>query len=441
MSILVVGLSHKTAPVEIRERLAFKEGLLAEALQTLVDREVVNEALIVSTCNRVEMIISANGETRGGLDRMREFLYKYHALPQSSIDQYLYQHANEEAIKHIFRVASSLDSMVMGEPQILGQVKSAYARAVETGTVGKLLSKLMHHAFSVAKRVRTETGIAENAVSVSYVAVELAKKVFDELDGKSVMLVGAGEMAELAMKYLKSNGAGRIVVTNRTAERSERLAREFGGTSVPFDDLYDHLVDIDIVIVSTGSPDYVLTAAKVKNVVSARHHRPLFMIDISVPRNIDPSVSKLDNIFAFDMDDLESAVEAKLREREQEAEQAETIIDREVTQFVGVMRSMDIGPTISALKQQMNDMAAAEFERSRKRLGDLTPEQEQAIKGMMSSLTNKLSHPLIVRLRQSAEAGIDDNVAELYLNRHKQSEENHDENGEPVNNAGKPKEN
>ena len=418
MSILVVGLSHKTAPVEIRERLAFKEDRLPEALNTLVDREVVNEALIVSTCNRVEMIISANGEARGGLDRMREFLYEYHSLPQSSIDQYLYQHANEQAIKHIFRVAASLDSMVMGEPQILGQVKSAYARAVETGTVGKLLSKLMHHAFSVAKRVRTETGIAENAVSVSYVAVELAKKVFDELDGKSVMLIGAGEMAELAMRHLKNNGVGRIVVANRTAERAERLASEFGGVSVPFDDLYENLTDIDIAIVSTGSPDYVLTAAKLKSVVSARHHRPLFMIDISVPRNIDPNVSKLDNIFAFDIDDLESAVEANIREREQEAEQAETIIDREVSQFIGVMRSMDVGPTISALKQQMNEMAVAEFERNRKRLGELTPEQESAIKSMLSSLTNKLSHPLIVRLRQSAEAGIDDDVAKLYLKKH-----------------------
>jgi len=426
MSILVVGLSHKTAPVEIRERLAFKEDLLPEALNTLVDRKVVHEGLIVSTCNRVEMIIAANGDTNGGLDHMREFLYQYHALPQSSVDQYLYQHADEQAIKHIFRVASSLDSMVMGEPQILGQVKSAYARAVETGTVGKLLSKLMHHAFSVAKRVRTETGIATSAVSVSYVAVELAKKVFDELDGKSVMLIGAGEMAELAMRYLKNNGAGRIVVTNRTGERAERLASEFGGTAVPFDDIYEHLIDIDIVIVSTGSPDYVLTAAKVKNVVSARHHRPLFMIDISVPRNIDPNVSKLDNIFAFDIDDLESAVEANIREREQEAEQAETIIDREVNQFIGVMRSMDVGPTISALKQQMSEIANAEFERNRKRLGDLTPDQELAIKSMLGSLTNKLSHPLIVRMRQSAEAGIDDDLAKLYLKRHDHSQDTHE---------------
>jgi glutamyl-tRNA reductase len=259
------------------------------------------------------------------------------------------------------------------------------------------------------------------------VAVELAKKVFDELDGKSVMLVGAGEMAELAMRYLKSNGVGRIVVANRTIERAERLAAEFGGTAVPFDDLYDHLIDIDIVIVSTGAPDYVLTATKVKNVVSARHHRPLFMIDISVPRNIDPNVSKLDNIFAFDIDDLESAVEANIREREQEAAQAETIIDREVSQFIGVMRSMDVGPTISALKQEMNNIAAAEFERNRKRLGDLTSEQEQAIKNMLSSLTNKLSHPLVVRMKQSAEAGVDDDLAKLYLNRHEHSQNNHEQ--------------
>src|SRR5581483_6959812 len=323
MSILVVGLSHKTAPVEIRERLAFKEEWLTGPLNTVIDQEVVHEAMIVSTCNRLEMIISANGDTQAGLERTREFLYKYHDLPRSSMDQYLYHHANEHAIKHVFRVAASLDSMVMGEPQILGQVKNAYAKAVETGTVGRSLMKLMQHAFSVAKRVRTETAIASNAVSISYVAVELAKKVFDDLDGKTVMLLGAGEMAELAMRHLKNNGAGRILVANRTNDRAKKLALELGGTAVPFENLYEYLVEADIAIVSTGAPDYVLTAAGVAKTIDARRHRPLFLIDIAVPRNIDPDVSKLDSVFSFDIDDLEAAVEANIRERQQEAIEAE----------------------------------------------------------------------------------------------------------------------
>ncbi|HZS47812.1 MAG TPA: glutamyl-tRNA reductase [Blastocatellia bacterium] len=416
MSILVVGLSHKTAPVEIRERLAFKEELLSAALNTLVDQEVVHEALIVSTCNRVEMIISANGDTQAGLERTREFLYKYHDLPRSSMDQYLYHHANEHAIKHVFRVAASLDSMVMGEPQILGQVKNAYAKAVETGTVGRSLMKLMQHAFSVAKRVRTETAIASNAVSISYVAVELAKKVFDDLDGKTVMLLGAGEMAELAMRHLKNNGAGRILVANRTNDRAKKLASELGGTAVPFENLYEYLVEADIAIVSTGAPDYVLTAAGVAKTIDARRHRPLFLIDIAVPRNIDPDVSKLDSVFSFDIDDLEAAVEANIRERQQEAIEAETLIQREVDQFLSAMRSMELGPAIASLKQQMSEVANAEFERNRKRLGNLSTEQEEAIKAMMNSLTNKLSHPLIMQLRQAAESGGDDKVIELCQN-------------------------
>jgi glutamyl-tRNA reductase len=406
MNIVLIGLSHKTAPVEMRERLAFDESRLHDALSTLVDQEAVDEGLIVSTCNRVELLASAPAGADRGLDRLTGFLCDFHNLQLNAINGHLYRHANTEAIKHMFRVASSLDSMIVGESQILGQVKEAYHRAVEAGTVGRVLSQLMHRTINVAKRVRTETAVSHNPVSVSSVAVELARKIFNDLSDKSVLLVGAGEMGELAARSLVEGGANKLIVTNRTTERAEEIARKFDGGTVSFESFYEVLPSTDIVLCSTGAPDYVIRPAETKKALKSRKRGPLLFIDISVPRNIDPAITGLDNAFLFDVDDLESVVQTNLREREREARIAESIIEGEVENFLKQLRSLDIGPAVVEVKQLLSQMALSEYKRNRKRLGALSPEQEAAIQDvLLPALVNKLSHPVIVHLRHAARDG------------------------------------
>lgn len=404
MNIVLIGLSHKTAPVEVRERLAFKESCLEEALTSLVDRDTVDESVIVSTCNRVELIASAPSGSDKGMRRLTSFLCDYHKLSANAIDSHLYRHADSDAVKHLFRVASSLDSMVLGESQILGQVKEAYRNAIEAGTVGRVLSQLMHKALSVAKRVRTETGVAQNPVSVSSVAVELAQKIFGDLSNKTVLLVGAGEMAELAAQNLMQEGASKLLVTNRTVERAEKFAQEFGGGIVSFEAFYEVLPSADIIICSTGAPDYVIQEEETRRALKSRRKGPALFIDISVPRNIDPAIANLDNAFLFDIDDMQSVVENNLLEREREARQAELIIDAEVHSFIKHLRSLDIGPTVQEVKQVMAELAHHELRRNRKRLGALTAEQEAAIEEILiPALVNKLSHPIILQMRASAK--------------------------------------
>ena len=406
MNIVLIGLSHKTAPVEMRERLAFAEAHLHDALGTLVDQEIVEEGLIVSTCNRVELLASSTAGPDRGINRLEEFMCEFHQLPANSFNGHLYRHADAQAIKHLFRVASSLDSMVVGESQILGQVKEAYQHAVEAGTVGRVLSQLMNRAISVAKRVRTETGVAQNPVSISSVAVELARKIFQDLTNKTVLLVGAGEMGELAARNLIEAGTSKLLVTNRTAARAEEIAQQFGGGAVSFEAFYDVLPLADIVVCATGAPDYVIRPAEARQAMKARKRGPLLFIDISVPRNIDPGVANLDNAFLFDVDDLESVVKANIREREKEAKVAEAIIDTEVENFLKHMRASDIGPAVVEVKQLLAQMASNEFKRNRKRLGALTAEQEAAIQDvLLPALVNKLSHPVIVHLREAARDG------------------------------------
>ena len=406
MNIVLIGLSHKTAPVAMRERLAFDESRLGDALSALVDQEAVDEGLIVSTCNRVELLASAPAGADRGLDRLTGFLCDFHSLHLDTLNGHLYRHADNEAIKHIFRVASSLDSMVVGESQILGQVKEAYQQAVEAGTVGRVLSQLMNRAINVAKRVRTETGVAQNPVSVSSVAVELAQKIFDDLANKAVLLVGAGEMGELAARSLIESGASKLIVTNRTPERAEEIARKFDGGAVSFEAFYDVLASIDIVLCSTGAPDYVIRSPETKKALKSRKRGPLLFIDISVPRNIDPAVAGLDNVFLLDVDDLESVVKTNMREREREAKLAESIIEAEVENFLNQLRSLDIGPAVVEVKQLLSQMALGEYRRNRKRLGALSPEQETAIRDvLLPALVNKLSHPVIVHLRHAARNG------------------------------------
>ena len=406
MSIVLVGLNHKTAPVEVRERLSFSDEACAESLRALVDGEVVREGLIVSTCNRVE-ILAASPRQKGedAVGRLSEFLSDARAVPVELFSGHLYTHADEAAVRHLFRVASSLDSMVVGEPQVLGQVRHAYSLAVEAGTAGRVLHKLVHHALRVAKRIRTETGIAASAVSVSFTAVELGRKIFGSLKGATVLLVGAGEMAELAAQHLAGAGAARVLVTNRTYETAQKLAVRFGGEAVEFGSLEATLSQADIVICSTGAREYIITPEMAERARAARRNRPAFFIDISVPRNVDPAVARLSNLFVFDVDDLEAVVASNIREREREAERAELIVESEVMQFQQALRALDIGPTVGALKDKLRRIAHEEFERQRNRLGPLTPEQEQAIEQMLMSAVNKISHPVIHRMRRSYDAG------------------------------------
>jgi glutamyl-tRNA reductase len=404
MSILLVGVNHKTAPVEIRERLAFTDEACAEGLRRLVDGEIVREGLIVSTCNRVEILGAMSSELLdSGAGQLANFLDTSGSLPTGFLEKHLYRHTDEDAVRHLFRVASSLDSMVIGEPQVLGQVRHAYSLAVEAGTAGRVLNRLVHHTFRVAKRVRTETGIAANAVSISYMAVELGKKIFDSLKGGTVMLIGAGEMAELSARHLVNAGVSRVVIANRTEETARQIADKFGGISISLDQMDRFLAEADVVICSTGAPNYVLTEDQTRKALERRRNRPTCLIDISVPRNIDPAVGNVPNVFLFDIDDLESVISSNIREREREAERAELIVQSEVMQFQQTLRLMDIGPSIGALREKFQDVARAELARQRKRLGVLTKEQEAAIESLLMSTVNKISHPILNQMRRFYE--------------------------------------
>jgi glutamyl-tRNA reductase len=411
MSIVLVGVNHKSAPVEVRERLAFTEAACASGLRMLVDGEVIREGLIVSTCNRVEILAeTASERLNDTIERVNQFLSQTDTLPRSFFQGHLYQHTDDQAIRHLFRVTSSLDSMVIGEPQVLGQVRRAYSIALEAGTAGRILNRLVHHAFRVAKRVRTETGIGANAVSISYMAVELGKKIFDSLQGHTALLIGAGEMAELSARHLLNAGVSRVLLANRTEERAAHLATELGGEVVSFAELSDHLVEADIIICSTAADQYVITEALAREALSKRRNRPSFFIDISVPRNIDPAVGKLANVFVFDIDDLESVISSNIREREREAERAELIVESEIMQFQQTLRVLDIGPTIGALRNKLHDIARSELTRQRNRLGPLTAEQERAIEALLISIVNKISHPMLSHMRRSFDASDADTI-------------------------------
>ncbi|HLN99785.1 MAG TPA: glutamyl-tRNA reductase [Pyrinomonadaceae bacterium] len=405
MSIILVGINHRSAPVEVRERLAFSEDACSTGLRALVDGEIVREGLIVSTCNRVEVLAETTSERLPEtIERVNQFLSRTDAVPRSFFESHLYQHTDDQAVRHLFRVTSSLDSMVVGEPQVLGQVRRAYSIALEAGTAGRILNRLVHHAFRVAKRVRTETGIGANAVSISYMAVELGKKIFNSLDGQTAMLIGAGEMAELSARHLLNAGISRLLLANRTVERGARLASELNGETIQFEQLSEYLAQADIIICSTAADHYLITEAMARESLSRRRNRPSFFIDISVPRNVDPAVGKIPNVFVFDIDDLESVISSNIREREREAERAELIVESEIMQFQQTLRVLDIGPTIGALRNKLQDIAKLEMSRQRPRLGSLTPEQEKAIEALLISTVNKISHPLLSHMRRSYDA-------------------------------------
>ena len=404
MNIIVIGLSHRTATVEIREKVAFSPSLIEKPLHDLIALDDIVEGVIVSTCNRVE-IYATTRDIAGGISRIKRFMADHHCIPLETLDPYLYSYHSEAAIRHVFRVASSLDSMIVGEPQILGQIKTSYGYAAEYRSSGIILNRFLHKAFSVAKRVRTETKIASSAVSVAFAAVELAKKILGELTDKTVMLVGAGEMCELAAKHFLNSGAKGVMVTNRTFERAERLADEFGGEAIRFEELFQHLHRADIVLSSTGAPHIIIGPKEVEEVIKRRKFRPMFFIDIAVPRDIDQKVDDIENAYLFTVDDLQEIVQANLAQRSLEAEKAEEIIDQEIGQFYKWLSSLEVTPTIVALRNRFDEIRRTELDKTVSAWKDLPPDAEKRLEALTMAIMNKLLHTPTTVLKQAGQGG------------------------------------
>ncbi len=402
MSILVIGLNHKTANVDIRERLAFNGQKLEDGLLGIHALPEVQEAALLSTCNRVEIYASVCSD-KAAENQIKDFLATFHGIARSDFESSLYVHAEADGIRHIFRVGASLDSMVVGEPQILGQLKDTFDYALTRKTTGFILNRLMNKAISTSKRVRTETRIAENAVSISFAAVELARKIFIDLATKAVMLLGAGEMAELAARHLVTNGVRNIRIANRTYERCCELAQEFCGLPVPFDDYLNQMAHIDILICSTGAPKYVLVKEQMQRIMRERRNRPVFIIDISVPRNIDPAINDLDNVYLYHVDDLQQVVDDNMLGRKIEADKAEIIIDEEVGKFTHWLDSLDTVPLILALRQKADEIKIEELEKFRHRCPHLDDATNEAVQYLVTAIVNKLIHNPTVTLKENAE--------------------------------------
>lgn len=401
--LVLIGINHTTAPIEVRERLAIPAGRLADATRTLVHQPGVREGIILSTCNRVELLtLQEDGSAPEG--NLLSFLHEYFAVTPSSLTPHLYEYREQEAIRHLFRVASSLDSMVVGEPQILGQVKESYTIARQVGAVSGSLDSLIQRAFTVAKKVRSETQIGSSSVSIASVAVDLARKIFGSLEGKTVLLVGAGKMSELAARHLIQQGAANILVANRTLERAERIAAQFNGQVIPFEHLYDQAPRADIVITSTGAPQKLFGRSHGQHFLQSRRNRPMFFIDIAVPRDVDPRMNEVEGCFVYDIDDLQQVAAANMADRSREAAAAETIVSQEVEKYQQRVQSRGAVPAIVALQQNAEAIRESELARSAKRLASLTPEQREAVEALTRSLTAKLLHPQLTALRETARS-------------------------------------
>lgn len=399
MLIQLVGLSHKTAPVELRERLHMEEEKLPVALKKI--RELVPEAMIFSTCNRFEILARVE-QLEENKERLTALISEIQGIPPIEFESMLYSYVGPDAVRHVFRVASSLDSMVVGEPQILGQMKQFFAIAQREKTIAFTLHSIMERAFMVAKKIRSETLVASSSVSVSSVAVELAAKIFDKLEGKTAFVIGAGKMSVLALQHLQSHGVQTILVTNRTFEKAADLAKQVNGKAVPFEDLTGYLSESDIVISSTGSPTFILKKDQVQRAMALRKNRPMFFIDIAVPRDIDPQINQLDNVFLYDIDDLHSVAEKNRRQRTKEAEKAEEIISHESELFWNKLKAVDIAPTIREIQQHIDDLRKHEIEMTLKKMGPLSESQKDALDQLTSSLTNKILQRSYSELRQLA---------------------------------------
>jgi glutamyl-tRNA reductase len=401
--IVIVGLNHRSAPIEVREGVAFEHSYVRAALTRLRQYPAVEEGVILSTCNRVE-VVAASTDCRAAGDAIGAFLdgqrVERHA---AALDGHVYLHQGSEAVRHLFRVAASLDSMVVGEPQILGQLKQYYEAAQEAGAVGTILHRLFHRAFSVAKRVRTETGIGAGAVSVSSVAVDLAKRIFDRFDDKTVMLIGAGKMGDLMARYLRGSGVRSMMVTNRTFESAVELAEKIQGSPIRFEDFPRYLKMADLVIGCAGAPDAVIDAPTVERVLRERKQKAMFFIDIGDRRNFDAKINDLDNVYLYNIDDLKSVAEDNRQGRASEAEKAEEIVQGEVQSFLRWMGSLDQAPTIAALRGRFEEIRRQEIERSLGRgLKDLSAEQRAALDDLTTAMINKLLHGPISQLKKTS---------------------------------------
>jgi len=400
--IVLLGINHKTAPIELRECIAFSNEETLAALETFKASPAISEVMVISTCNRVEILVATGNKTKAE-ETAKTYLSASKKLPVAKFEQALYAHCGDEAVRHIFMVASSLDSMMVGEPQILGQIKEAYNIAGSKKTSGVLLNRLLHRAFFVAKRVRSETGIGDHAVSISYAAIELGKKIFGSLEGKKALLIGAGEMAELAVEHLLRNKSGDILVANRTFESGVQLAQKFNGQAVRFEEIIDCLQHVDIIISSTGSPDFILTRDQVKGVMRIRRNRPLFFIDIAVPRDIDPAINRLTNSYVYDIDDLQGVIAENIEERNREAIKGARIVDESVIHFRQWYESLGAVPTIVALREKMDSIAKTEIKKTMQSLSHLSDQDHQAITRMANAMINKILHDP-TRLLKSNEA-------------------------------------
>jgi glutamyl-tRNA reductase len=400
-SLVLIGLNHRTAPVNVRERLNVSDAHLPEFLQSLRELPNIDGAALLSTCNRVEVIVAAR--TEDVIEPVVNWLTGRAGSDRAALEQYLYILRHVDVVKHLFRVASGLDSMIVGEPQIGGQVRTAFQVALETRNLDTLLTQVFENTMRVAKKVRSETGIGELAVSVPYAAVELAKKIFGELRGLHVLLLGAGEMAELTAEHLHEHEVKQVFVANRSYERAVDLARRFAGDAVQFDAIDERLASCDIVIASTGAPHYVIVPAQVERALHSRRNRNLFFIDLSVPRNVDPAITQIDGAYVYNVDDLQGVADANLEVRQQKASAAEEIVAREVDAFRRRLVAQDAVPTIVELHERLEAIRVAEVEKCLRKLGPVSAEQREAIEMLTTQMINKILHYPILQLKESSD--------------------------------------
>ena len=401
MHLLVLGINHRTAPVEIRGQVAFPAEQLPRALSELTALESVREAAILSTCNRTELYCAKQDER---LEDLTDWLCRFHGLEQGTLEPHLYAYSGADAVRHILRVAAGLDSMILGEPQILGQMKATYQLATEAGTLDTLGNRLFQHTFSVAKQIRTDTAIGASPVSVAFAAVSLARQIFGTFEKQTALLIGAGETIELAARHLHEHGIGQMIIANRTVERALDLAALFNGFGIAISQIPAHLAEADIVISSTGSPDYILDKDLVCEAIRGRKHRPIFMVDIAVPPDIDPRVGKLNDVYLYTIDNLKEVIEDNFKSRQQAAEQAEEIIDSQVERFMAWLQSLDAVPAICAYRDHARAVGEIELRKARQRLS-LGEDPQQVIELLTRNLINKLAHEPSVNLREAVENG------------------------------------
>ncbi len=411
--LVLLGCNHKSAPVAMRERIAFPADDVAAAVGRLLKREPIREACLLSTCNRLELLVRTDGSAEDALESLREFLVHERGVAPGELSAHTYHVTGDDAVRHLFEVACGIDSMILGEPQILGQVKRAFSDARRGGGARKVLERLFQQCLTTAKRVRTESGIARHAVSVGYAAAKLAKQIFGDLSGNRVLVLGAGKMAELVTRHLVAQGVTDVFVTSRPYNRAAESAARFDGEAVPWDQFAGRLGEIDIVIGCTGSTRPVLTRDHVSGAMRARRGRPLFLIDLAVPRDVDPDVDRIDNVYRYDIDGLQQIVDSSLDERRRAAEDAKSAIDRDVLAFARWRREQDLTPSIVAMRRGFEQLGLAHVDRYARKLGPLSPEQERELRQMVVGLMHKIVHGPVSRLRRSAGDGESERLLEL----------------------------